>query len=163
MATTAKIAYQSVAIPAVTTLNGMANDTTQLVGAQCALIDNSSVLADDFQVQFDLKMSGSAINAGQILIYMGATFTNSLWSGGLSGADATKTLVAEQRALLTPIAIIPFNNTVSAVYTYLLKSVRDAFGTMPLKFNFWFTQNSNQALNAAGNVISAYPIYYQNI
>lgn len=96
--TTTKIAYGSVA--ALTwTLDSLASSTT--AGRECTAIDNTSTLADDYQVLIKIVYPNSApANNKTLYVYAGGYDATTGYAGGpvLTGSDAAYTFDADATA-----------------------------------------------------------------
>lgn len=163
MVTRADISYVTLITPAVTSWNGLVSDTNLLAGAHCAKIDNTTEKAVDYSVQFEFKLSSTTPTANrQIAIYCARSLNDTLWTGGIANTDAAQTLVANQLALLKPVALLGTDATGSMVLTHFVESLRDLIGPIPQYFSFWIAQSTAQALFASGNAVRLTPLHYTN-
>lgn len=157
--TTAQIAYGTAQTPAKTQIAALASDTTGLVGAGCASIDNSSLKAVDYQCSFTFTLGAAPTAAKQFSIYMYSKVDGTNFTGAANGTDSTQTFIAEQLATLQFLVSKQTANTASGKYTVTFSLLALA-GLIPTTFGFWVNQSSGQAFTAC--TLSCTPITYTN-
>lgn len=152
-----------IASAAVTmTLASLATDANLLAGRVATAIDNTSNLYNDYSLylKFTTGTSPTASKQGEWWLAPSEDGTN--YAGGAGGADANKTFVAETKACLWLLGIVPTNATSNTAYELVIPSLVALIGFIPRKFNPVFFHNTGVNLNSTGgnHVVSATGIQF---
>ena len=157
MATTTKTLYPGRTAITIT-LNSLSNSST--VGRASTVVDNTANLYLDALVSLTIQASGSVGTNPIVSVFAYAVGDNSNYTDGVTGADASYTLLTTPNLRL--MDVINVNNTTA--FTSAPKSVANAFGgVLPPKWGIVVVNNSGVALAAAAQTASYEPIQVQNI
>jgi hypothetical protein len=159
-----KIEYAASAAVAIT-LASLATDTTQLVGRESDVIDNTSNKYLDYMLSGKITVGTSPTDAKEIRVYVAGVHNDTpLWPDEMDGTDSAETItsVGVRDAGLKLVAIIATNNTSDRAYYFGPVSVAALFGgVVPPKFSVFVTHNTGVNLNSTGgnHVLSVVPVY----
>ncbi len=153
MATTA-VSFSAVKTMTVTNLHSLASSAT--AGWQSAVVDNTSDLYEDAQLQIVLDFANTAPANSKcvyVFVYSGLNTTYTNPASGSEGA-ITVTDVTTTAQNLKLLATLPYNTADEVVESSVL-SVAAAFGgTLPPKWGVVLVNHTGAALAASGNTVT---------
>lgn len=130
------------------TLASLATDANLLVGRESNSIDNTTTLAVNYVVAFEITTGTSPTAAKQIEAWASFSEDGTNYDGNNTGADAARTHTAESKVSQKLLHIQPTNSTSDTTYRFSVD-----LKLMPgRKANFFIVHNTGVNLNAtAGN------------
>ena len=149
---TAKISYPATGSAITITLNSLASSGT--VGRASTAIDNSTNLDLDALVQVQLSQSASAVaNDKAIYVYAYGSIDGTTYPEGITGTDASYTILGSAGALTTALRLIGAIPAVASDTNYHGPfAVAPAFGgVLPVKWGIIVLNFGGQTLAASGN------------
>lgn len=155
------------------TLASLASDANLSTGRSGAAVDLTAISPVPVDVLVGGKISLSSastttVAAGKIEVWAAGSVDGTVYSGGLSTADAGATFAGSEKfnlKLLTAIAVTttPVPVTTGQPYDFGPFSLAQAFGgVLPLEFNLFVVQNTAAALNgtSSNHAITYTPVNY---
>jgi hypothetical protein len=112
------------------------------------------------------SLSTTTVVGGQIQVRAAGAAGSTVYTGGLSSADAGQSFTGGEQLLLPVVATIVVSTTpvpVIAAQSYAFGPVALAplfGGVLPEQFNLFVVQNTGAALAVAGNALSYMPVYF---
>lgn len=147
-------------------LNALATDANLLVGRQSTVIDNTSVLADDYLISGKIKVGTSPTAAKQIEIWaFGDIDIASTYQDAFTGTDAGRTVrTANQKPMEMRLVatLVEDTNATGDVWYFNNVSLKSLFGYVPGHHGLWVVHNTGVNLDAsAGGTLSYVPVFWQ--
>jgi len=149
---TVKESFPALATAITITLNSLASSGT--VGRASTAVDNSTNLDDDALVMVTLSQSASAVaNDKAIYVYAYGSYDGSTYPEGITGSDASYTILGAAGALTTALRVIGVIPAVASnTNSWGPFAVSPAFGgILPVKWGIVVLNFGGQTLAGSGN------------
>lgn len=147
-------------------MNALASDANLLVGRQSTVVDNTSVLADDYLISGRNKVGTSPTAAKQIEHWAFGDVDNAgTYLGAFTATDAGRTIrTANQKPMIMRniATMLEDTNATGDLWEYWNVSLKSVLGYVPGHHGIWVVHNTGVNLDAsAGGTIWYIPVFWQ--